>query len=85
MSKVWIFVSCTSFPHPPSPKAFYKTKSTGIFIVQVQLENLEPDVDKKASVHLKLQLKNPHGYLSAVDYPALVVSQLSVNHHCHRQ
>ena len=51
-----------------------------MYIVQILIvHNLTlqtPEGSGTLNVSLTLKMRNPHGYLSAVDYPALVVSQV---------
>ena len=53
-----------------------------MYIVQVLIvRNLTLQSDKEDSslnVSVTLKMHNPHGYLSAVDYPALVVRLLDL-------
>ena len=47
---------------------------SGIYLLQVYVERLGGAADnKKISADVHIEMHNPHGYLSAIDYPALVV------------
>ena len=55
-----------------------------MYVVQVLItRNLTLQSDKEdgsLNVSVTLKMRNPHGYLSAVDYPALVVRLLDLSY-----
>ena len=88
--QIYLYVCITSYNINVLQKHTLKTESgqnktvfrirdgSAMYIVQLlfikDIEHQDPKKNGSLNVSITLEMRNPHGFLSAVDYPALVVS-----------
>ena len=76
-----LFCSLQTTAKPEDSGFIPVPNGSAMYVIQVlvihDLKLQDRDGNGSLNISLTLKMRNPHGYLSAVDYPALVVSTVT--------